>query len=100
MAPKDQKTHKRHPSELRAGSPPPTKKAKHSGTAIRRSDRAGKGNGGAAEQLQRIGSAITTVQSKKTWDALMDAGEALNPMAPEPPTKKAKKVRLGALRDA
>ena len=96
MAPKDLKTHKRHPSNERTGSPPPTKKVKNADT-VRRSHRAGKGNGGAAEQLERVSNAIT-VQAKKTRDEFMDAGEVLNPMAPKSPTKRIKKVR--ALLDA
>ena len=88
MAPKD--THKRCLSDERTGSPPPTKKVK--GT-VRRSHRAGKGSGGAADQLQKIGNVITTVQSKKTRDVFKDAGEELNPMAPESPTKRVKKVQ-------
>ena len=96
MAPKDLKTHKRHPSNERTGSPPPTKKVKNADT-VRQSHRAGKGNGGAAEQLERVSNAIT-VQAKKTRDEFMDAGEVLNLMAPKSPTKRIKKVR--ALLDA
>ena len=51
MAPKDLKTHKQHPSNERTGSPPPMKKVKNADT-VHRSHRAGKGNGGAAEQLE------------------------------------------------
>ena len=88
MAPKD--THKRYLSDEHTGSPPPTKKVK--GT-VRRSHRVGKGSGGAVDQLQKIGNVITTVQSKKTRDIFKDAGEELNPMAPESPTKRVKKVQ-------
>ena len=58
---------------------------------VRRSHRAGKGSGGAADQLQKIGNVITTVQSKKSQDVFKDAGEELNPMVPESPTKRVKK---------
>ena len=93
MAPKDLKTYKRRTSDARTGSPPPTKKAKCS-DSVRRSHRVGKGSGGAAEQLQKVGDVITTVQSKKTRDGFKDAGEVPNPMAPESPTtKRVKKVR-------
>ena len=88
MAPKD--THKWCLSDEHTGSPPPTKKVK--GT-VRQSHHAGKGSGGAADQLQKIGNVITTVQSKKTRDIFKDAGEELNPMAPESPTKRVKKVQ-------
>ena len=96
MAPKDLKMHKRHPSNERTGLPPPTKKVKNVDT-VRRSHRVGKGNGGAAEQLERVSNAIT-VQAKKTRDEFMDAGEVLNLMVPKSPTKRVKKVR--ALWDA
>ena len=88
MALKDM--HKQCLSDECTGSPPPTKKVK--GT-VRRSHRIGKGSGGAADQLQKIGNVITTVQSKKTQDIFKDAREELNLMAPKSPTKRVKKVQ-------
>lgn len=93
MAPKDLKMHKWRTSDACTGLPPPTKKVKCT-DAVRRSHCTGKGSGGAAEQLQRIGNVITTVQTRKTRDGFKEAGEALNTMAPETPTtKRVKKVR-------
>ena len=76
--------------------PLPTKKVKNVDTVCQ-SHRVGKGNGGAAEQLERVSNTIT-VQAKKTRDEFMDAGEVLNPMAPKSLTKRVKKVQ--ALWDA
>ena len=92
MVPKDLKTHKWRTSDVCTGSPPPMKKVKCS-DSVHQSHRAGKGSGGAAEQLQKISDIITTVQSKKTRDGFKDAGEVPNPMTPESPTtKRVKKV--------
>lgn len=86
MAPNAQKR-QRSPSESR-----PTKKAKgKTDTSVRRSDRSGKSIGGAVEQLRKAGDAVAS-QSKRGFDAFEDAGEGLNPMAPESPTRKSKKV--------
>lgn len=86
MAPKTQKHHC-SPSESR-----PAKKAKGpDGVQIRQSNHSGKGTGGAAKQLWKAGDAVAS-QSKRRVNAFKDAGEGLNPMAPESPTRKSKKV--------
>lgn len=86
MASKTQKR-PRSPSESR-----PTKKAKGKADSdVRRSERGGKGIGGAVEQLRKAGDAVAS-QSKKRVDAFKDAGEGLNPMVPKSPTRKSKKV--------
>lgn len=57
----------------------------------RRSDRTTKGTGGAAEQLRRVGKAVSLAHQKEKVDNL--ANEARNPLAPDTPgrrrTKKA-----------
>ena len=87
MAPKTQKRHRSpHPESQ------PTKKAKGKADGLtRRSDRSGKGTGGAAKQLRKAGDAVAS-QSKRRLDAFEDAGEGLNPMAPESLPRKSKKV--------
>jgi hypothetical protein len=72
-------THKRHPSDGIAAVP--SKKLKV-GSPSRRSSRAGKGRGGATEQLRKAGEAIAPNARRKS-DPFAEAGEAPNPMAPE-----------------
>jgi len=91
MAPKNLKTHKWHLSDEQIALAPPSKKVKSLANTARRSHHVGKGTGGAAEQLQKVGDAIA-VQSQKMQDRLKDAREVPNPMAPESLTKRVKKV--------
>ena len=76
--------HKWHPSEGAAAVP--SKKPRVAAvSSVHRSSRAGKGNGGTAEQLKKVGNAITSSHRKKL-DAFVAVGEACNPMAPESQT--------------
>jgi hypothetical protein len=74
-----------------------SKKARADSPA-RRSKRSGKGVGGAADQLKRVGDAVVTGQKKKS-DQLTASGEARNPMAPETPQprRRTKQVRSSFL---
>lgn len=61
----------------------PSSKKLKTASSSRRSGRAGKGVGGAVDQLKKVGDAVLTDRSKKSKsDRFAASGETLNPMAP------------------
>lgn len=83
------RSHKRPPSV--GDSTLPSKKQRAL-SPVRRSDRTSKGTGGAVDQLKRVGAAVALSQKKQRVDHF--AGEARNPMAPETPGRRTKKVSV------
>lgn len=61
--------------------------ADHGGQSNRRSMRNGAGQGGATEQLQRAGNAVTQASQKRPRHAV-PPGAPVNKMAPVPPKKR------------
>lgn len=68
------------PKRLRVGSP-----------TARRSQRTGKGIGGATEQLKKVGAAVAPGKKKKP-DQFVTFGELPNAMAPESLGQRTKRV--------
>lgn len=79
---------RKRPSDGIAGAPVKKPRATE-GSPTRRSSRAGKGVGGAGEQLRRAGEAIAPGLRKRSD---LFAGEACNPMAPESQQESTERV--------
>lgn len=83
-------THKRPGSD---GITSATSKKARAESPIRRSRRSGKGVGGAADQLKRVGDAVG-IGRKQQLDQFADSGEPRNPMAPETPQQRQRTKRV------